>query len=286
MKGAIALAAALLVVGPPRRTTALPTTRPDGSEFLTDNNQAYFDPSGPGHWSQPGGASFDCAMRKLAYEFGKQLRPDQGAFSSLHEALDLNGFAGPCKTEAAAPTEAELSTKQDFGVVRASTEMPTHALFVAPDGNDAATGTRVAPLQSIQLACDRAAKSAALTADQKPHVVLRAGSHYLPETLLLGPQHSGLTLMAHPGEKAVVSGGKELKVAWKKAGNPNRADLDDAAANIYVADISGQVEDVPGLQVRVQGPGGGGGVKEERSRRGRGRGEGGSSSQGLVAWSL
>ena len=33
-----------------------------------------------GTWATPGGASFDCAMRKLAYAYGKQLLPQRGAF--------------------------------------------------------------------------------------------------------------------------------------------------------------------------------------------------------------
>ena len=35
-------------------------------------------------------ASFDCAMRKLAYAYGKKLVPRQGVFESLYYALDLN----------------------------------------------------------------------------------------------------------------------------------------------------------------------------------------------------
>ena len=49
--------------------------------------------------------------------------------------------------------------------------------------------------------------------------------------------------MGHPGESAVVSGGVPLKVAWtpyKVAAN---------GSNIWVADVSGQVTDVPGLQI-------------------------------------
>ena len=94
-------------------------------------------------------------------------------------------------------------------------------------------------MDDIQKALDKAAqtKSGGLT------VLLRGGTHYLKDTLTLGPQHSNLTLAAYPGEKPVVSGGKQLNVQWKpynvKAGGPN----------IYVADVKGQVTDVPGLQI-------------------------------------
>jgi len=175
-------------------------------------------------------------MRKLAYTFGKQLRADQGSFDSLHEALDLNGFKGTCKTEAAPLTEEQLAGAKNFAEHTDMT-VPEGAIFVSPDGDDGAEGTIVSPLQSIQLACDRAAATIANT------VVLREGTHYLPETIFLGAEHSGLTMQAHPGEKAVVSGGKELKVTWKKSTTAGTGD------NIYVADISGQVTDVPGLQI-------------------------------------
>ena len=57
--------------------------------------------------------------------------------------------------------------------------------------------------------------------------------------------------MAYPGESPVVSGGTELKVTWK----PYKV---DSSHNIYVADIKGQVPDVPGLQLN--------GVRATRAR--------------------
>ena len=53
-------------------------------------------------------ATFDCAMRKAAYDFGRKLIPRQGGFESLFYALDLNDpdcqgkFAEPL-VEAKAP---------------------------------------------------------------------------------------------------------------------------------------------------------------------------------------
>jgi len=45
------------------------------------------------------------------------------------------------------------------------------------------------------------------TAQQGDRVILRGGTYRLDETLKLGPQHSGATFMAAPGEKPVLSGG-------------------------------------------------------------------------------
>ena len=93
-----------------------------------------------------------------------------------------------------------------------------------------------------------------------------------------GPQHSNLTMVAYPGETPVVSGGVDLKVGhdlgerhaclccvgvkyidlvsltidtqvdWK-AFKTSGACAGGSTCNIYVADLSGQVTDVPGLQL-------------------------------------
>ena len=62
------------------------------------------------------------------------------------------------------------------------------------------------------------------------------------ETVQIGPQHSNLLVRAYPGESPVVSGGKPLKVSWKAFNT-------SGGANIYVSDISGQVPNMPGLQL-------------------------------------
>jgi hypothetical protein len=100
-----------------------------------------------------------------------------------------------------------------------ATTIPADALFVDPVvGDDAATGARTAPLRTIQAAADRVAAAPATVASS-PYaatktVVLRGGTHYLADTIELGPQHSGLHMLGHPGEEVVVSGGVELNVTW------------------------------------------------------------------------
>ena len=301
------------------------------------------DPSGPGHWGMEG-TSFgekrnpqppmprfprkvhrpdrvyrhrllwvgaDCAMRKLAYTYGKQLRPDQGAFTSLHEALDLNGFAGAlcrtslrtssptdmllhprvrpgphlepclrrfltgvgkCKVDATAPTDAQVAAAPDFTDYEEPAEIPADAVYVcATEGDDRAAGTFDAPLRTIQLAADTAAKTAGKTvvlrqvggslvgnassgaASARPSAVLRCvrphvrrrhrclqGTHYLPHTIELNAAHSGLHIRSHTGERATVSGGIALKaLKWKPHAQ--------GASNIYVADVTGQITDAPAL---------------------------------------
>ncbi|CAE8664940.1 unnamed protein product, partial [Polarella glacialis] len=181
--------------------------------------------------------SFDCGMRQLAYDYGRQLLPRLGKFESLWYALGLtsDGSEGGCKG--------------GWGTVDpppfVSEELLAESLiFVDPvSGHDHASGSKEEPVRSIQLALDRAPRGGT--------VVLRQGTHFLTDTLRLSAEHSGVTITNHPGELPVVSGGKKLAVNWKPAKGPRGDD-------IYVADIQGQVEDVPGLHLN--------GVRATRAR--------------------
>lgn len=170
-------------------------------------------------------ATFDCAMRKFAYTFGKTLLPRQGSFSSLYWALNLNA------------SDCSLPAPSDNVGHRAPTvALPSDAVYVSPAGDDAAVGAFGAPLGSVHAGVEKA-----LTTTSKT-VVLREGIHYITSTLELSSRHSGLSIIGYPGEVPTVSGGVELKVQWK-------AHDTKGGKNIWVADISGQVDDVPGLQL-------------------------------------
>ena len=98
-------------------------------------------------------ASFDCAMRKLAYTYGKQLLPSMGTYESLYYALNLNS---PDCNASNALTNATA--------VDAAAKMETHLpngtkLYVHPTlGDDSSrVGSMDKPLRTIQEALDRAA---------------------------------------------------------------------------------------------------------------------------------
>ena len=95
-------------------------------------------------------------------------------------ALDLN--APNCTVELSGGEPELRATLHDT--------VPSDALFVHPTGKDTNPGTRSAPLQSIQLAMDVMAKR---TGANKT-VVLRGGTHYIADTIYLGPQHSHITV--------------------------------------------------------------------------------------------
>lgn len=96
--------------------------------------------------------------------------------------------------------------------------------FVAVDGNDDWSGARASadadrtdgPFRTLQRA-QQAVRAA--TGDRR--VVLRAGTHFLPEPLVLGPEDSGtsespVVWSAYPDEKVVLSGGHPV-TGWEKA---------------------------------------------------------------------
>ena len=82
-------------------------------------------------------------------------------------------------------------------------------IYVSPYGDDAATGTRPAPVKSLQ----RAAELASLKAGQVPVTIcLKGGTYPLNAPLRLGPGESGtagapVRWVALPGENPVISGG-------------------------------------------------------------------------------
>ncbi len=92
-------------------------------------------------------------------------------------------------------------------------------IHVAPAGNDASPGTSDKPVRTPARARDlvRAAKGQG----GGPFIVrFAAGTYYLAETLVLGPEDSGtfdrpITYAADPGASVVLSGGARLNLDWK-----------------------------------------------------------------------
>ena len=95
-------------------------------------------------------------------------------------------------------------------------------LYVAPQGNDAWSGRLPTPnaartdgpLATLQAARDVARK---LGPQEPRRIVLREGSYFLDEPLLLDAQDSGLTIEAAPGEKPILYGGRQV-TGWEKDG--------------------------------------------------------------------
>jgi len=97
-------------------------------------------------------------------------------------------------------------------------ESTTKRIYVSPQGNDLADGTEWQPFATLQ----RAQHEARISAKQgKPvHVIVRAGTYYLPDTMRFLPEDSGsadapVLYEAVPGEEVTISGGLQLDLDWR-----------------------------------------------------------------------
>lgn len=107
-------------------------------------------------------------------------------------------------------------------------------LYVAPNGNDAWSGALKAsnaqrsdgPLASLAGARDamRALRQAGKL-QQPATVLVRGGEYRLAETFVLGPEDSGTTYRAFPGEVVTLTGGRPVRNWTKGQGGVWTADL-------------------------------------------------------------
>lgn len=99
-------------------------------------------------------------------------------------------------------------------------EVPPADFFVAPSGNDAQTGSADQPFATLARARDAVRQQIAAGLKSPVTVLVRGGMYELPDTLVFGPQDSGteqfeVTYAAYPGEKVVISGGRQVG-PWTK----------------------------------------------------------------------
>jgi trimeric autotransporter adhesin len=105
-------------------------------------------------------------------------------------------------------------------VGQAQYPVPTNAIFVAPNGDDAASGTRTGPLRTISAAIAKAGSGAT--------IVLRAGTYH--ESVTIPPAKGGITIQAYPSERVwfdgstVVSGWTQVGRTWVHSGWTARFD--------------------------------------------------------------
>src|SRR5207245_3713895 len=95
---------------------------------------------------------------------------------------------------------------------------PQKSIFVRETGDDKNSGTIARPLKSFQAA------QAAVRNLKKEHsgaisVYFRAGTYYLPDTIVFTPADSGKTgvpiiYAPYPGEQVLLSGGSRLSPQW------------------------------------------------------------------------
>ena len=90
-------------------------------------------------------------------------------------------------------------------------------IYLAPDGDDAAKGTRENPVKSIEKARELAAMA---IGQQEVHVIFLDGIYYLPDPVVFNSEHSGnrknpVVFRAANEGQAVISGGARLQPEWE-----------------------------------------------------------------------
>lgn len=182
-------------------------------------------------------------MRQLTMDMAKsqQLGPPGYDLSIVHSALQLGPKCGVTYNTAssyATTTREQVALESCSGT----------CVYVDPAKGDDKTnsGAIGSPFKTIAAGIASVRKAASPPAT----VVLRAGTHWLNETLVLTPADSGLTLRTYPGETATVSGGAPLSnLEWKPHDQTE-------GRNIWVADMKQfALSRVPGLRLngaRVQ----------------------------------
>jgi hypothetical protein len=95
-------------------------------------------------------------------------------------------------------------------------------------------GSPAAPLATVAAAlrAARRTRPAAAGSECARTILLKAGVHYLNETMRLGEADTGLCISGAVGENATLSGGMELSLTWAKHGT----------AGVYVAELPAGVQ--------------------------------------------
>ena len=206
--------------------------------------------------------AFDCAWREYAFEYAHELQTLSEVHSGqIFDALQLSGLCKKSLAEllAALPTTTTTTSRMRRHRHRFVLPEGACAVYVDPvHGVDTNPGTQAAPVRTMAVGLNitrkQKQKNTANTSTNTSNtaaaagcaLTLRAGTHYLENTLMLEPEDSHLTIAAFGNEPVVVSGGARLSgLTWKPVspGSP-----------IFVADTNrakegGKPTAIPALQV-------------------------------------
>ena len=134
--------------------------------------------------------SYDCAVRKHAWEFAQLTLPWRGTFKTVFDALQLS------RCGLVPPAAEDVYVAPRFAT-------PTSGAVIFVDANNTGAhrgyGSKAKPFSTLRAAVAAAEGKPAAT------IVLRAGIHYT-EGVVLTVLHSGLTIQNFEGENASVSG--------------------------------------------------------------------------------
>ena len=168
-------------------------------------------------------AELDCAVSAMAIEFASAKFPadSAGVAAALHTALHVGECAGDGGRQ---PAAAAADPGPQLGGYRTAAATPPGGgaavqLYVSPSGSDASgDGSEAKPFATIQKAQAEVRKTP-VASRPATTIYLRAGTHYLRETLTLTPEDSGASAAApviytaYHGENVTISGGVPLATA-------------------------------------------------------------------------
>lgn len=173
-------------------------------------------------------SSFDCKMRQLAMDFARKIQPWLSEVKQQEIADALNGAkeAQNCSVSLKNPSKS-YPTAPSFPI-----PYSTSATYYvdANKGSDSNEGSITSPFQTISKAV------ATVCSAGNPGntvIMLRAGTFYLADTIMLDEKLSGLIIQNYFAEEAIISGGRVIKPDWKVSDVSTPTSM-----NVYKADLS------------------------------------------------
>ena len=174
-------------------------------------------------------SDFDCAWRKLAYDYGQTLQPGMSKehASALFDGLELGALCEESFEESRRSGKTKLRSRS---LLPSSSSASAIVLVVdASKGSDVpgTPGTTGRPFRTLGAAVEASRLARAAAPDTAAvSIQLRAGTYELSETVVLTEEDSGLTIESFNDEEAMLSGGRALDgVTWKSTGEKVRLAL-------------------------------------------------------------
>lgn len=109
-------------------------------------------------------------------------------------------------------------------------------IYVSEDGSDSNAGTISMPMKTIQNALNAAAES-----EENVNIVLRGGTYYQTEPIVMNSTHSGTNILGYDGEEVKISGA--VSIPAEKFSLVTSSDIldklpDEAKGKVYSADLA------------------------------------------------
>ena len=139
--------------------------------------------------TKPAGDNTECEFRKLTYQHALKQSPKRAPLLPIFDALEL---ATMCGQKRPAPRDTPY-WPQAYDVRKGD-----RVFFVDGEtGEDTNSGSFAHPFASVAKAVETSREPSNKTST----IILRAGQHYLKETIVLGPKDKGLTIQNFKSEE-------------------------------------------------------------------------------------